>query len=72
MLACVSGEKKNPFAALQALRNFVPPGPQQPISTEPSVPKGLPRAVVRMERKHRRGKEVTVVDHLGLPPVQLE
>ncbi|HEY0191168.1 MAG TPA: translation initiation factor [Kofleriaceae bacterium] len=35
--------------------------------------KGPPaRAVVRMERKGRRGKEVTVVDKLELKPAELE
>jgi translation initiation factor 1 len=29
------------------------------------------RAVVRLERAGRRGKEVTVVDHLDLPPADL-
>ena len=35
-------------------------------------PKGPARAVVRMERKGRRGKEVTVVEQLGLPAAQLD
>ena len=35
-------------------------------------PKGPARAVVRMERKGRGGKEVTVVEQLGLRPKDLE
>ena len=32
----------------------------------------MPRAVVRLERTGRGGKEVTVIDHLGLDDVELE
>lgn len=32
----------------------------------------IPRAVVRIERSGRGGKEVTVVEHLELPAAQLE
>lgn len=35
-------------------------------------PTGPARAVVRLERKHRRGKEVTVVEKLGLSAEELE
>ena len=44
-------------------------------SSTPAAPvekKGPARAVVRLERKQRRGKEVTVVDKLGLPSSELE
>jgi translation initiation factor 1 len=69
--------KKDPFAALEALRSSLPAGPA------PSAPRSQPgkaavtpkppaRAVVRMERKGRGGKEVTVVDKLGLRPAELE
>jgi translation initiation factor 1 len=34
--------------------------------------KGPARAVVRMERKGRGGKEVTVVEHLALPKAERE
>ena len=37
-----------------------------------AAPKGPARAVVRMERKGRGGKEVTVVEKLGLQPAELE
>ncbi|MBC7976816.1 MAG: translation initiation factor [Myxococcales bacterium] len=65
--------KKDPFAALEALRSSLPVG--KPVSkplTPEVVPKPPPRAVVRMERKGRGGKEVTVVDKLGLRPAELE
>ena len=67
--------KKDPFAALEALRSSLPAGPApsapraQPAKPAPKPPA---RAVVRMERKGRGGKEVTVVDKLGLRPVELE
>ncbi len=52
----------NPFAALNALRDGLP-------SKEPVAPKEKQapgRAVVRMERAGRGGKEVTVVEQLEL------
>lgn len=67
----------NPFASLGHLRG-AGPSPPSPASTEakgtvPAVAtRGtIPRAVVRMERSGRGGKEVTVIDHLGLPPDEL-
>ena len=68
----MSEEKKpfhNPFGAL---RDKLGDLPQGPAPREPPPPKGPARAVVRMERKGRGGKEVTVVDQLDLPPRQLE
>jgi len=64
--------KKDPFAALEALRSSLPPGeaPKPPPPRE--GPKPPARAVVRIERKGRGGKEVTVVDKLGLRPAELE
>lgn len=64
----------SPFAGLEALRGSLPAGPA-PAATPPATPaapKGPARAVVRMERKGRGGKEVTVVDKLGLRPAELE
>jgi translation initiation factor 1 len=57
------------------MRDSLPAGPAPPApgATAPDArPKGPARAVVRMERKARGGKEVTVVDKLGLGPAALE
>jgi translation initiation factor 1 len=65
-----------PFnAALAKLRARLPeghvPGPV-PAAPEPRAePKAPARAVVRLERKGRGGKEATVVEKLGLPPAAL-
>ena len=64
----------NPFAALAAKREELPAGPPPaaaPASKEKEA-KGPARAVVRMERKGRGGKEVTVVEQLGLREAELE
>jgi translation initiation factor 1 len=61
-------EKKpfhNPFASLKEKLGDVPRGPE-PRPAPPEVPRGPARAVVRLERKGRGGKEVTVVEQLGL------
>lgn len=62
-------KRDSSFAALQALRDSLPPGPKP---NEKPAPKGPARAVVRLEKKHRRGKEVTVVEKLDLAPAALE
>lgn len=66
--------KKGPFDGLEALRDLLPPLPPRPTPPPAPPPKRpIPaRAVVRMERKGRGGKEVTVVDKLGLRPAELE
>ncbi len=67
----MSDEKKpfhSPFAALGALRDALPPGTPK-VEKEKKPP---PRAVVRLERAGRRGKEVTIVEHLALPPAERE
>jgi translation initiation factor 1 len=54
-----------PFDVLKRLR----PETAEPAAKEaPAVTsaKGVPRAVVRLERAGRKGKVVTVVEHLGL------
>jgi translation initiation factor 1 len=59
----------NPFAALSHLRGELPieqPADPEPPASLPSAPKSVARAVVRLERAGRRGKEVTVIEHLGL------
>lgn len=62
----------SPFAALQKLRDQLPPGPEvAPVAAAEPVPKGPARAVVRYERKHRGGKEVTVIEKLGLGAEEL-
>jgi translation initiation factor 1 len=73
----------SPFAALAGLRDALPPGPapavpapsrnEPPASSEPSrAPAGPARAVVRLERKGRGGKEVTRIEKLGLGADELE
>src|SRR5690349_10970443 len=61
----------SPFAKLEAMRDQLPAGARPPASATPPPPKGPARAVVRMERKQRGGKEVTVVEKLALPPAEL-
>lgn len=63
--------KRDPFAALEQLREKLPPGPA-PKQDAPAIAKGPARAVVRLERKQRRGKEVTAIEKLGLPTIELE
>lgn len=68
----------NPFAALKPLRDTMPEAPApadaSPPAPEPSpsTPTRVARAVIRLERSGRGGKEVTVVDHLNLSPPELE
>lgn len=66
----------NPFAALGHLRGTLPDEPAPPAEPAPA-PGALPRAsvaraVVRIERTGRGGKEVTVIEHLGLPAPELQ
>ena len=58
----------NPFASLEGQKADLPPG----RAPAPKVSKGPARAVVRMERKGRGGKEVTVIEKLELKPAELE
>jgi translation initiation factor 1 len=60
----------NPFGSLAGLRDRLPEGPAP--SSVREAPAGPARAVVRLERKGRGGKEVTVVSHLGLGAKALE
>jgi translation initiation factor 1 len=62
----------NPFAALSGKREELPSKPLPAAPGKAEERKGPARAVVRMERKGRGGKEVTVVEQLGLPQAQLE
>jgi translation initiation factor 1 len=69
----------SPFAALAGLRDALPPGPAAPTRNEPpaaddrsGTASGPARAVVRLERKGRGGKEVTRIEKLGLDEAELE
>jgi translation initiation factor 1 len=68
----------NPFGALAGLRGpespaaAAPAKPATPAPTPPPGVKPIPRAVVRMERAGRGGKDVTVVEQLGIPPIERE
>ena len=77
----------NPFAALGALRDKLPAAPapvgpappERPLEAGASAPaarkpggKTYARAVVRMERAGRGGKEATVIEQLALTPPERE
>ena len=67
----------NPFGALSELRDRLPApaAPPQPTAAAAPAPRGgrtVPRAVVRMERSGRGGKEVTVIEHLQLSAAERE
>jgi translation initiation factor 1 len=68
----------NPFGALADLRGRLPEAAKPPEPQPGAPPKpaagatSIPRAVVRLERRGRGGKEVTVVEHLALAPADLE
>ena len=74
--------KNNPFGALKGtvpgLTGTVPGPEGQSASKTGTVPAvrgqslSIPRAVVRMERSGRGGKEVTVIEHMALSPKQRE
>jgi translation initiation factor 1 len=70
----VSDEKKpfhNPFGALSALKASLPQG-EAPRPPAEKVKRAPPKAVVRLERKGRNGKEVTVIEQLALSPKDQE
>lgn len=73
----------NPFAALGNLRGKLPDAPAPatagpaPPAAAPTAPAGKPgktyaRAVVRMERAGRGGKDATVIEQLELGPAERE
>jgi len=68
--------RDSPFAGLAGLRDGLPPGPAAPATpapaAKPAQKPGPARAVVRMERKGRGGKEATIIEKLALPPAELE
>lgn len=61
----------NPFARLGERRGEFPAGTPAAQAGEKAA-KGPARAVVRLERKGRGGKEVTLVEKLELAPCELE
>lgn len=63
--------KKDPLAALAALRDQLPSAPAPTPTATPPKPAGPARAVVRYERKGRGGKEATVIEKLELAPAVL-
>ena len=73
MFVCgpVTNKRDSSFASLAKLRDQLPvgttPAPVEKTGGPPPGEQKRPaRAVVRLERKQRRGKEVTVVEKLGL------
>ena len=79
-LASLTGIRPEPPAGSPSTSPPVPDS-QTPPSARTNSAKSAPRApsgpgparaVVRLERSGRGGKEVTVVEHLGLPPAQRE
>ena len=68
------------FDRLAALRASLPPGPAGPavdaadaraVATG-KAPRGPERAVVRIERKGRGGKDATIIEQLGLSEAERE
>ena len=70
----------NPFEGLANLTGIQPRQPQPAETSDQTIEKTKPepgvkpvaRAVVRIERSGRGGKEVTVVEHLDLSPAERE
>ena len=64
---------ESPFAGLAGLRDQLPAQPEAAVPAKPvAVARGPARAVVRLERKGRSGKEATIVEKLELGPDELE
>ncbi|HXT69342.1 MAG TPA: translation initiation factor [Vicinamibacterales bacterium] len=78
----MSDKFNNPFAALAPLGSGTPDHPAAQEDEKPKAPaepprlppgtRAIPRAVVRMERSGRGGKEVTVIEQLDLGPLDRE
>ena len=62
----------SPFAALAGLRDSLPPPPTGAAPAVAVRAKGPARAVVRLEKKGRGGKEATYIEKLELPAKELE
>jgi translation initiation factor 1 len=69
MIGAMPKKSDSPFAQLEQLRGRLPPGAVQP--QRPAAKAAPARAVVRLERKHRGGKEVTVIEKLALSAEEL-
>src|SRR5512140_1140408 len=72
--AAPSAPFNSPFAKLAEKLPDVPAAPPPPVAKAAAAkpPKPPPaRAVVRIERKGRGGKEATVIEKLALPPKEL-
>ena len=61
----------NPFAGLRDKLGPLPQGPA-PAREPPREEKGPARAEVRLERKGRGGKEVTIIEKLALAADELD
>lgn len=61
----------NPFAQLEGLKDKLPDKPA-PAPAAEGTQRSIPRAVLRLERKGRGGKEVTYIEKLGLAGDALE
>src|SRR5690242_15406177 len=62
----------NPFGGLAERLGIAPAAAPEPAPAARSARPPPARAVVRLERKGRGGKEATVVEKLGLPPAEAE
>jgi translation initiation factor 1 len=65
------GPFNNPFGALKDAVGTLPSAPPPTPAPEPAPAKGPARAVVRLEKKGRGGKQVTVVEQLDLSAAAL-
>src|SRR5262249_22620699 len=76
----VSADSQTPFhnaiGALSQLRGTLPPDPPAPKPAAPAAPspeaRKIPKAVIRLERSGRGGKEVTVIEQLALSEAERE
>jgi translation initiation factor 1 len=61
-----------PFAALAGLRAGLPAAPPRSDAPVQIRSKAPARAVVRLEKKGRSGKEATIIEKLALPDAELQ
>jgi translation initiation factor 1 len=62
----------NPFAGIAERLGITPVAPAPAADAPERPPAGPARAVVRLERKGRGGKEATIVEKLELPARELD